>query len=98
MTARPSTEAPPVPERFDVIVVGARVAGAATAMLLARRGWRVLVLERARRGSGTVSTHALMKGGVLQLHRWGLLDAVMRAGTPPIRHTTFHYGDESVIL
>jgi flavin-dependent dehydrogenase len=83
-------------DSFDVIVVGARVAGAATALLLARRGWRVLVLERARRGSDTLSTHALMKGGVLQLHRWGLLDAVRAAGTPPVRRVTFHYGDESV--
>ena len=82
----------------DVIVVGGRVAGAATALLLARRGWRVLVLERAERGADTLSTHALMKGGVLQLHRWGLLDAVREAGTPPIRRTTFHFGDESLVL
>jgi 2-polyprenyl-6-methoxyphenol hydroxylase-like FAD-dependent oxidoreductase len=81
--------------RWDVVVVGARVAGASTAMLLARAGLRVLCLERARPGSDTVSTHALMRGGVLQLARWGLLDEV-RAGTPPVRRTTFHYGDEAV--
>jgi 2-polyprenyl-6-methoxyphenol hydroxylase-like FAD-dependent oxidoreductase len=83
---------------LDVIVVGGRVAGAATALLLARRGWRVQVIERAERGADTLSTHALMKGGVLQLHRWGLLDAVCQAGTPPIRRTTFHFGDESLVL
>jgi 2-polyprenyl-6-methoxyphenol hydroxylase-like FAD-dependent oxidoreductase len=83
---------------YDVIVVGARAAGAATAMLLARLGWRVLALERTQRGTDTLSTHALMRGGVLQLHRWGLLDAVKAAATPPIRTTTFHYGDESVRL
>ena len=82
----------------DVVIVGGRVAGAATALLLARRGWRVLVLERAERGADTLSTHALMKGGVLQLHRWGLLDAVRRAGTPPIPRATFHFGDESLVL
>ena len=54
---------------WDVIIVGGRVAGASTALLLARAGVRVLVVERARRGSDTLSTHALMRGGVLQLHR-----------------------------
>jgi glycine/D-amino acid oxidase-like deaminating enzyme len=57
---------------WDVIIIGGRVAGASTALLLARAGVRVLVVERARRGSDTLSTHALMRGGVLQLHRWGL--------------------------
>jgi flavin-dependent dehydrogenase len=79
---------------YDVIVVGGRCAGAATAMLLARGGLHVLVLEAARAGTDTLSTHALMRGGVLQLHRWGLLDAVVAAGTPAIRRTEFGYGDE----
>ena len=65
---------------WDVIVVGARVAGAATAMLLARAGLRVLCVDRSRHGSDTLSTHALMRGGVLQLTKWGLLDAVVAAG------------------
>ena len=82
--------------RWDVVVVGGRVAGASTAMLLARSGLRVLCLERTRSGSDTVSTHALMRGGVLQLHRWGVLDAVVAAGTPPVRRTVFHYGAETV--
>ena len=79
---------------WDVIVVGARVAGAATAMLLARAGLRVLCVDRSRRGSDTLSTHALMRGGVLQLTKWGLLDGVVAAGTPPVRRTVFHYGAE----
>ena len=79
---------------YDAIVVGGRCAGAATAMLLARGGMRVLVIEAARPGTDTLSTHALMRGGVLQLHRWGLLDAVVAAGTPAIRSTEFAYGDE----
>jgi 2-polyprenyl-6-methoxyphenol hydroxylase-like FAD-dependent oxidoreductase len=81
---------------WDVVVVGARVAGASTAMLLARAGLRVLVVDRARRGSDTLSTHALMRGGVVQLHRWGLLDRVAATGTPPVRRVTFHYGAESL--
>ena len=81
---------------YDAIVVGARAAGAATAMLLARRGLRVLVVERTAYGADTLSTHALMRCGVVQLHRWGLLDRVIAAGTPPIRHTTFIYGHARV--
>src|SRR6476620_8610638 len=81
---------------YDAIIVGGRCAGAATAMLLARGGMRVLVVEAARPGTDTLSTHALMRGGVLQLHRWGLLDAVVDAGTPAIRSTEFAYGDDEV--
>jgi flavin-dependent dehydrogenase len=79
---------------YDAIVVGGRCAGAATAMLLARGGMRVLVVEASRPGTDTLSTHALMRGGVLQLHRWGLLDAVADAGTPAIVSTEFAYGDD----
>jgi menaquinone-9 beta-reductase len=82
--------------RYDVLVVGARCAGAATAMLMARRGLRVLAIDRAPYGADTVSTHALMRGGVLQLHRWGLLPRLIELGTPPVRRTTFHYGEEAV--
>ena len=63
-------------------MVGARVAGAATALLLARAGLRVLLVDRGRYGTDTLSTHALMRGGVLQLWRWGLLDRVIGAGAP----------------
>jgi 2-polyprenyl-6-methoxyphenol hydroxylase-like FAD-dependent oxidoreductase len=65
-------------------------------MLLARQGLSVLVVDPTSRGSDTLSTHALMRGAVLQLHRWGVLDAIRDAGTPPIRKTTFHYGDEDI--
>lgn len=83
---------------WDVVVVGARVAGASTALLLARAGLRVLVVERARRGSDTLSTHAMMRAGVLQLTRWGLLEQVV-AGATPIRRTLFHYyGDDPVAV
>ncbi len=82
---------------YDVIVVGARCAGAATGMLLARQGLRVLVLDRARHGSDTVSTHALMRGGVLQLQRWGVLDRAV-SDAPPVTKVVFHYpGDTTRI-
>ena len=51
------------------------------------------MLDAARAGTDTLSTHALMRGGVIQLHRWGLLDEVIAAGTPAINRTDFHYGD-----
>ena len=77
----------------DVVVVGGRVAGASTALLLARAGLSVALVDRGRRGSDTLSTHALMRAGVLQLSRWGVLDGVVAAGTPAIRRTVFHHAD-----
>lgn len=82
----------------DVIVVGARAAGAATAMLLASAGLSVLVVDRAPLGADTLSTHALMRGAVLQLTRWGVLDDIIAAGTPPIRHTSFRYSQSDVTI
>lgn len=81
---------------YDTVVVGGRCAGAATAMLLARAGQRVLVLESARSGSDTLCTHTLTAGAIAQLRRWGLLDAVVAAGTPAIRRREIHYGDHEV--
>ena len=60
--ARPT----PAQNRYDVVVVGARAAGAATAMLLADSGMKVLLVDRSRYGVDTLSTHALMRGGVMQ--------------------------------
>jgi 2-polyprenyl-6-methoxyphenol hydroxylase-like FAD-dependent oxidoreductase len=82
--------------RYDAVVIGARVAGAATAMLLARAGHRVLMVDRGRYGTDTLSTHALMRGAVVQLHRWNLLRAVIESDTTPVRQATFFYGDESL--
>lgn len=78
-------------KRYDVVVAGARCAGASAAMLLARAGLRVLVVDPARPGSDTLSTHALMRGAVLQLQRWGLLERVRGRGTPSVTATTFRY-------
>ena len=83
---------------FDVIVIGARCAGAATALLLARAGARVLVVDKGIYGSDTLSTHALMRGAVMQLNRWGVLSTIVDAGTPPVRATVFGYGSERVVV
>jgi 2-polyprenyl-6-methoxyphenol hydroxylase-like FAD-dependent oxidoreductase len=95
MTA-PTSRRPSARTGWDAVVVGARAAGASTALLLARAGMRVLVVDRARRGADTLSTHALMRGGVLQLRRWGVLDRVAATGVPTVRRVTFHYGADAV--
>lgn len=82
--------------RYDAVVVGARAAGAATAMLLARQGLRVLNVDRAAYGSDTLSSHALMRGAMTRLGRWGLLDRLWEAGTPVISRVSFRYCDETI--
>jgi 2-polyprenyl-6-methoxyphenol hydroxylase-like FAD-dependent oxidoreductase len=82
---------------YDVVVVGARVAGASTALLLARAGLDVALVDRAPYGSDTLSTHGLMRAGVLQLSRWGVLPEVVAAGTPPVERTLFHYADGDTV-
>jgi 2-polyprenyl-6-methoxyphenol hydroxylase-like FAD-dependent oxidoreductase len=84
--------------RVDAVIVGARCAGAATALLLARAGARVLLVDKGVYGSDTLSTHALMRGAVLQLHRWGILPAIVAAGTPPVRSTTFSYPEQDITV
>jgi flavin-dependent dehydrogenase len=81
--------------RHEVVVVGGRVAGAATAMLLARLGHDVVVVDQASFPSDTVSTHSIARSGVVQLRRWGLLDEVLASGTPAIRQVTFNAAGES---
>jgi len=77
---------------YDVIVVGARSAGAPTAMLLARSGHRVLVVDRATFPSDTVSTHLVHPPGVAAWRRWGVLDRIVASGCPPIHTYAFDFG------
>src|ERR1700730_7150674 len=71
-------------EPFDVVVVGARCAGSPLATMLARRGLRVCLLDRARFPSDTLSTHVIQPCGVAILDRLGVLQAVLRAGAVPL--------------
>lgn len=83
---------------YDVVIAGARCAGAALALRLARAGLRVLAIERASYATDALSTHALMRPGVVQLERLGVLDALRASGAPPVRSTTFYYGDRQLSL
>jgi 2-polyprenyl-6-methoxyphenol hydroxylase-like FAD-dependent oxidoreductase len=79
-------------EAFDAIVVGARCAGSPTAMLLARKGYRVLLADRATFPSDTISTHILHPLGVRALSAWGLVDRLVASGCPPIDTYTVDFG------
>jgi len=78
---------------FDAIVVGARCAGSPTAMLLARKGYRVLLVDRATFPSDTLSTHLVHPLGVDALAQWGLLDRLVATGCPPIHTYSFDFGE-----
>jgi 2-polyprenyl-6-methoxyphenol hydroxylase-like FAD-dependent oxidoreductase len=82
---------------YDAIVIGARVAGAPTAMLLARQGYRVLLLDRAGFPSDTMSSHYIHQAGVARLKRWGLLDQVVASNCPPARQLTFDIGPFALV-
>jgi len=77
---------------YDAIIVGARAAGSPTAMLLARKGHRVLLVDRASFPSDTLSTHYIHQPGVARLRDWGLLDRVIASGSPAQRWTTLDVG------
>jgi 2-polyprenyl-6-methoxyphenol hydroxylase-like FAD-dependent oxidoreductase len=77
---------------YDAIVVGARCAGSPTAMLLARQGYRVLLVDRATFPSDTVSTHVIHAPGVAALRRWGLRDELAATGCPPVDRYSFDFG------
>lgn len=81
---------------YDAIVVGARCAGSPTAMLLAQKGYDVLVVDRATFPSDTLSTHLLHAPTVAALRRWGLLDRLVATGCPPIDTYTLDFGPLSI--
>jgi 2-polyprenyl-6-methoxyphenol hydroxylase-like FAD-dependent oxidoreductase len=81
---------------YDAIVIGARCAGSPTAMLLARQGHRVLLVDKATFPSDTMSTHLVHPPGVAALERWGLLDRLVETGCPPVERYSFDFGPVSV--
>jgi flavin-dependent dehydrogenase len=80
----------------DVVIVGARCAGAAAARLLAKAGHDVVMVDRSHPARDTSSTHSLARGGVVQLQRWGLLDEVLASGAPELRSVDFHHDGETI--
>jgi 2-polyprenyl-6-methoxyphenol hydroxylase-like FAD-dependent oxidoreductase len=79
-------------DRYDAIVVGARCAGSPTAMLLAREGYKVLLVDRATFPSDTLSTHILHPPAVEAMQRWGVLDRLVATGCPPVDTYVFDFG------
>ncbi len=77
---------------YDAIVIGARCAGSPTAMLLARKGHKVLLVDRSTFPSDTISTHVVHPRAVSALERWGLLEALVATGCPPIHTYAFDFG------
>lgn len=78
--------------QYDAIVIGARCAGSPAAMLLARLGHRVLLVDRAKFPSDMLSTHVVQPLGAAALRRWGLLDKVLATGCPPMHTFSFDFG------
>src|SRR5215471_21003764 len=78
---------------FDAIIIGARCAGSPTAMLLAQKGYKVLLVDKAGFPSDTPSTHFIWQAGVARLKRWGLLDKLRATNCPPVTHISLDVGD-----
>jgi len=78
---------------FDVIIVGARCGGAATALLLARKGFKVLVVDKARFPSEVPRGHFIQRQGPELLQRWGVLDDIVNSGCPPVTRVMTDFGD-----
>jgi 2-polyprenyl-6-methoxyphenol hydroxylase-like FAD-dependent oxidoreductase len=77
----------------DVIVVGARCAGASTAMLLARKGYQVLLVDRATFPSDIPHGHFIHRDGPRRLARWGLLDRIVASNCPAATTQVMDMGD-----
>src|SRR5438093_162591 len=77
---------------YDAIIVGARCAGSPTAMLLARKGYKVLVVDKATFPSDTMSTHLIHQPSIARLARWGLLEELQASNCPPITHIKVDVG------
>ncbi|HLV98076.1 MAG TPA: FAD-dependent monooxygenase [Ktedonobacterales bacterium] len=89
---QPATDLILTSPAYDAIVIGARCAGSPTAMLLARKGYRVLLLERATFPSEVPRCHLIQAPGTARLKRWGLLDRVIASNCPPIPQLTLVLG------
>jgi 2-polyprenyl-6-methoxyphenol hydroxylase-like FAD-dependent oxidoreductase len=77
---------------YDVAIVGARCAGSALALMLAREGVKVLVVDRTTFPSDTMSGHFIQPAGVSCLRRLGLSDRLAALGSPPQESMTVDFG------
>src|SRR5438552_2616687 len=82
---------------YDVIVVGARCAGSPTAMLLTRKGYRVLVVDKATFPSDAPRCHYIQPPGVARLQHWGLLDTIKDSNCPSIPFVSFDVGPFALV-
>ena len=75
---------------YDAIVVGARCAGSSTGLLLARKGYKVLLVDRSTYASDLpFSTHYIHQSGMARLKQWGLFGRIAASNCPPI--TSFYF-------
>lgn len=86
-----------IADSYDIIIIGGRVAGAASAIALSRQGYRILLLERAGMPSDTLSTHFLWPDGTAALQRLGALDEVLASGLPEIHYFQSWDGDDRLV-
>src|SRR5579884_4058259 len=82
---------------YDAIIIGARCAGSPTAMLLARKGYHVLLLDRTSFPSDTLSVHYIHQSGVARLQSWGLLDRVVASNCPPVYRQALNVGPFTLV-
>ena len=83
-------------EKYDAIVVGARCGGSPTAMLLAGKGYKVLLVDKATFPSDTMSTHVMHPPAVAALDRWGILERLAVTNCPPIKGYSFDFGPVTI--
>ena len=77
---------------YDAVIVGARCAGSALALILAREGLDVLAIDRATFPSDTMSGHFIHPAGVSCLRRLGLLEDLAALGAPAQETMTVDFG------
>ncbi len=82
--------------RYDIVIVGGRVAGSSAAIELARAGYRVLLVERQAMPSDTLSTHVLWPDGIAALDRLGVLERVLATGAPKAHGFRLCHGEDSI--
>jgi 2-polyprenyl-6-methoxyphenol hydroxylase-like FAD-dependent oxidoreductase len=88
--------APTDVERVDVVIVGARCAGTAAAVPLARAGYKVVLLDKSRFPSDQLSTHVLVPSGVSELQHMGALPHALALNPARSRYLALSVGEVRV--